>query len=44
MRATSTVFAAPIGWRVLEETVGPRRVAPMGLIAAGVVIVGTGSR
>jgi drug/metabolite transporter (DMT)-like permease len=39
LRETSTVFAALIGWLVLRETVGPRRVALMGLIAAGAVIV-----
>jgi drug/metabolite transporter (DMT)-like permease len=39
LRETSTVFAALIGWLVLKETVGPRRVALMGLIAAGAVIV-----
>ncbi len=39
LRETSTVFAALIGWLVLKETVGPRRVALMALIATGVVIV-----
>lgn len=39
LRETSTVFAALIGWLVLRETVGPRRVALMGLIALGAVIV-----
>ncbi|MBC7133519.1 MAG: EamA family transporter [Roseovarius sp.] len=39
LRETSTVFAALIGWLVLKETVGPRRIALMGLIAAGAVIV-----
>ncbi len=39
LRETSTVFAALIGWLVLNETVGPRRIALMGLIAAGAVIV-----
>ena len=42
LRETSTVFAALIGWAVLGETVGPRRVALMGLIAAGAVIVERG--
>ena len=42
LRETSTVFAALIGWLVLRETVGPRRVALMGLIAAGAVIVEMG--
>lgn len=39
LRETSTVFAALIGWLVLRETVGPRRIALMGLIATGAVIV-----
>ncbi len=39
LRETSTVFAALIGWLFLGERVGPRRVALMGLIAAGAVIV-----
>jgi drug/metabolite transporter (DMT)-like permease len=42
LRETSTVFAALIGWLVLKETVGPRRIALMGLIAAGAVIVELG--
>lgn len=42
LRETSTVFAALIGWLVLRETVGPRRIALMGLIAAGAVIVEMG--
>ncbi|MEX0370995.1 MAG: EamA family transporter [Tateyamaria sp.] len=42
LRETSTVFAAIIGWLVLKETVGPRRIALMALIAAGAVIVETG--
>ena len=39
LRETSTVFAALIGWIVLREAVGPRRLALMALIAAGAVIV-----
>lgn len=39
LRETSTVFAALIGWLVLKETVGPRRIALMTLIATGAVIV-----
>ncbi len=39
LRETSTVFAALIGWLFLKETVGPRRLALMALIAAGAVIV-----
>jgi drug/metabolite transporter (DMT)-like permease len=42
LRETSTVFAALIGWLVLKETVGPRRIALMALIAAGAVIVELG--
>lgn len=42
LRETSTVFAALIGWLFLKERVGPRRVALMGLIAAGAVIVEAG--
>jgi drug/metabolite transporter (DMT)-like permease len=39
LRETSTVFAALIGWLVLKETVGPRRILAMVLIALGAVIV-----
>ncbi|WP_375690434.1 EamA family transporter [Pseudooceanicola sp. LIPI14-2-Ac024] len=42
LRETSTVFAAVIGWLVLKETVGPRRVALMTLIALGAVVVELG--
>lgn len=42
LRETSTVFAAVIGWLILRETVGPRRIALMSLIAAGAVIVELG--
>jgi len=42
LRETSTVFAALIGWVVLGEKVGPRRLALMALIAAGAVIVEMG--
>lgn len=42
LRETSTVFAALIGWLVLKETVGPRRIALMSLIALGAVIVEVG--
>ncbi|MEM9967775.1 MAG: DMT family transporter [Pseudomonadota bacterium] len=42
LRETSTVFAAIIGWFFLKETVGPRRVALMALIALGAVIVEAG--
>ncbi|MFC6638624.1 EamA family transporter [Sulfitobacter sp. JBTF-M27] len=42
LRETSTVFAAVIGWVFLKETVGPRRVALMALIAAGAVVVEVG--
>ncbi|SLN31302.1 EamA-like transporter family protein [Aquimixticola soesokkakensis] len=43
LRETSTVFAALIGWLVLKEKVGPRRLALMALIALGAVIVEMGS-
>ena len=39
LRETSTVFAAFIGWLVLKEKVGPRRIALMTLISLGAVIV-----
>ncbi|MFV2053430.1 EamA family transporter [Aliiroseovarius sp. YM-037] len=42
LRETSTVFAAVIGWVVLKEAVGPRRLALMALIATGAVIVELG--
>ena len=42
LRETSTVFAALIGWLVLKEKVGPRRLTLMALIAAGAVIVEMG--
>lgn len=42
LRETSTVFAAIIGWVFLKETVGPRRIALMALIAVGAVIVEMG--
>ncbi len=43
LRETSTVFAALIGWLMLGEKVGPRRLFLMGLIAAGAVIVELGA-
>ncbi|MEO9824027.1 MAG: EamA family transporter [Paracoccaceae bacterium] len=39
MRETSVVFAALIGWVMLGEKVGPRRLALIVLIALGAVIV-----
>ena len=42
LRETSTVFAAVIGYVFLKETVGPRRLALMALIALGAVIVEAG--
>lgn len=39
LRETSTVFAALIGWFILGEKVGPRRLVLMSLIALGAVIV-----
>jgi drug/metabolite transporter (DMT)-like permease len=43
LRETSTVFAALIGWFILGEKVGPRRLFLMGLIALGAIIVEVGS-
>ena len=43
LRETSTVFAALIGWFILGEKVGPRRLFLMALIATGAVIVEMGS-
>ncbi|MFV0245899.1 MAG: EamA family transporter [Qingshengfaniella sp.] len=42
LRETSTVFAAIIGWVFLKESVGPRRLGLMALIALGAVIVEMG--
>jgi len=42
LRETSTVFAALIGWVMLKERVGPRRLLLMTLIALGAVIVEMG--
>ena len=42
LRETSVVFAALIGWMVLKEKVGPRRIMLMCLIALGAVIVELG--
>jgi drug/metabolite transporter (DMT)-like permease len=42
LRETSTVFAALVGWLMLGEKVGPRRLALMALIAGGAVIVERG--
>lgn len=42
LRETSTVFAALIGWFILGETVGPRRLILMALIALGAVMVQIG--
>ncbi|WP_417248010.1 EamA family transporter [Celeribacter sp.] len=42
LRETSTVFAALIGWLILGEKVGPRRLSLMALIALGAVIVEMG--
>ncbi|WP_179378647.1 EamA family transporter [Jannaschia marina] len=39
LRETSTVFAALIGWLLLKEAVGPRRLLLMALIAFGAVVV-----
>jgi drug/metabolite transporter (DMT)-like permease len=42
LRETSTVFAALVGYVLLKERVGPRRIALMALIAFGAVIVEMG--
>ena len=42
LRETSTVFAALIGWFILGERVGPRRLFLMALVALGAVIVEMG--
>ncbi|UWQ22791.1 DMT family transporter [Jannaschia sp. W003] len=42
LRETSAVFAALIGWVWLGESTGPRRVALMGAIALGAVLVELG--
>ena len=42
LRETSTVFAALIGWFILGEKVGPRRLFLMSLVALGAVIVEVG--
>ena len=39
LRESSTVFAALIGWLMLGERSGPRRLALMAMIAVGAVIV-----
>ena len=42
LRETSIVFAALIGWFILGEKVGPRRLFLMALVALGAVIVEMG--
>lgn len=42
LRETSTLFAALIGWLVLKEGIGPRRLALMAMIAVGAVMVEMG--
>lgn len=42
LRETSTVFAALIGWFILKEKVGPRRLFLMSLIALGAILVELG--
>ena len=39
LRETSTVFAALIGWLMLKESTGPRRVLLMAMIAGGAIAV-----
>ena len=42
LRETSVVFAALIGWFIMGEKVGPRRLFLMCLVALGAVIVEMG--
>lgn len=42
LRETSVVFAALIGWFILGEKVGPRRLVLFGMVALGAIIVETG--
>lgn len=42
LRETSVVFSALLGWVMLGESTGPRRIALISLIAAGAVIVELG--
>jgi drug/metabolite transporter (DMT)-like permease len=42
LRETSVVFAALIGWFILGEKVGPRRLFLMALVALGAIIVEMG--
>jgi drug/metabolite transporter (DMT)-like permease len=42
LRETSVVFAALLGWLMLGERVGPRRLALIALIAGGAVLVEVG--
>ncbi|MBS8271793.1 multidrug transporter, partial [Halomonas litopenaei] len=42
LRETSVVFAALIGWFIMGEKVGPRRLFLMTLVALGAVIVEMG--
>ncbi len=42
LRETSIIFAALIGWFILGEKVGPRRLMLMVLVALGAIIVETG--
>lgn len=43
LRETSVVFAALIGWFILRESVGPRRLAIISLIALGAIITEFGA-
>ena len=42
LRETSTLFAAAIGWLLLGERSGPAKLALMGLIALGAILVQAG--
>ncbi|NYS23996.1 EamA family transporter [Rhodobacteraceae bacterium 2376] len=43
LRETSTVFAALIGWFILRDKVGSRRLVLMSMIAAGAVLIELGA-
>lgn len=43
LRETSVVFAALLGWRLLGEPLGPRRVAAAAVVAGGAVLIRLGS-
>jgi drug/metabolite transporter (DMT)-like permease len=44
LRETSIIFAAFIGWFIMGEKVGPRRLILMSVVALGAVIVEMGGK